>query len=158
MNSKGALLIIALLLGASSGYAAEVRVNTQLQDSIRSSYPFPDFLSTGPYVWYENADSQIVKGHTYRLATFTVDGAYRLYLEKVNFGDNGCCMEIVDYRELIINAQVLGRLFPHNEGQDSFRLIQWDSPDSFTFSAFGGRYQLAEINLTQPLIRELPKP
>lgn len=157
MINRLILSTIILLFSWSSGYAAEARVDTRLQDTIRSSYPFPDFLSTGPYVWYEDAEDDLVKGHTYRLATFTVDGAYRLYLEKVNFGDHGCCLEIVNYRELLINAQVLGRLFPRNEGADSFRLIRWVSPDSFTFSAYGGRYHLSEISQTQPQIRELPK-
>ena len=53
-------------------------VTTEVQKEIRPSYPFPDFLSTAPYEWYENADNQPIKGHTYRVVTFIENNEYQL--------------------------------------------------------------------------------
>ena len=132
------------------------QIETKLQNTIRPSYPFPDFLSTGPYIWYENTEKKPIKGHTYRIATFTVDGIYRVYLEKVIFGDKGCCLEIVDYRELMLNETVLRSLFPNNKtSTDRFKLIRWISPTSFTFNAYGSSFQLSEIDSSSPTIIEL---
>ena len=146
-----ALLILPVVLSVNA-LAAEIE--TVVQDEIRPSVPFPEFLSTGPYIWYENAQNQPIKGHTFRLATFTVDGVYRVYLEKVNFGDNGCCLEIVDYRELMITREDLAKLFPNNRGQFGFKLISWEGPTSFMFEAFGGRYKLTGIDTARPTITE----
>lgn len=135
--------------------AAEQRISTTAQDTIRPSYPFPEFLSTGPYIWYKNAENKPIKGHTYRIATFTENGLYRVYLEKVIFGDRGCCLEIVDYRELDLNQDVLARLFPNNSGTHDFKLIRWENPLSFSFSAYGGQYKLSQIDTNSPLIEDV---
>ncbi|MEL0067881.1 MAG: hypothetical protein VW874_06420, partial [Gammaproteobacteria bacterium] len=46
-------VVCMLFVMSTSVYAA--KVETKLQNQIRSSVPFPEFLSTGPYVWYEDA-------------------------------------------------------------------------------------------------------
>ena len=130
------------------------QIETKIQNQIRPSVPFPEFLSTGPYIWYKDAVNQPIKGHAYRLATFTVEGVYRVYLEKVNFGDNGCCLEIVDYRELMITEEELKRLFPQNSGNYGFKLVSWVNATSFTFEAFGGSYLLSDIDSASPTITE----
>ena len=147
------IMVVLLPVVLSIGVQAK-QIETKVQSQIRPSVPFPEFLSTGPYIWYENAANQPTKGHAYRLATFTVDNIYRVYLEKVNFGDNGCCLEIVDYRELMITENDLRNLFPKNRGQYGFKLIRWDSPTAFQFEAFGGRYKLTDIDNNRPSIAE----
>lgn len=149
----GGLLLVCMPLVMTLNVTA-AQIETKVQNQIRPSVPFPEFLSTGPYIWYEDAKNTPIKGHAYRLATFTVDGIYRVYLEKVNFGDNGCCLEIVDYRELMITEDDLAKLFPENTGVYGFKLINWVSATSFTFEAFGGRYLLAEIDSATPSISE----
>ena len=155
---KQFLLIVATatLLVVSTGIvqAKELKINTQVQAEIRPSYPFPEFLSTGPYIWYEDAENTPIRGHTYRLATFTVDSVYRVYLEKVIFGIDGCCLEIVDYRELMITEADLRELFPNNKGTYGFKLINWRSATSFIFNAHGGKYLLTNIDSATPTISE----
>ena len=149
-------LSIALVSTSSVSEVQAAQIETKLQNTIRPSYPFPDFLSTGPYIWYKDTEKKPIKGHTYRIATFTVDGLYRVYLEKVIFGDKGCCLEIVDYRELIVNEAVIRSLFPNNKtSTHGFKLIRWVSPTSFTFNAYGGSFQLSEIDSNAPTITEL---
>ncbi|MEL0034973.1 MAG: hypothetical protein VW882_01015 [Gammaproteobacteria bacterium] len=145
-------VVCMLFVMSTSVYAA--KVETKLQNQIRSSVPFPEFLSTGPYVWYEDAKNKPIRGHAYRIATFTIEGVYRVYLEKVNFGHNGCCLEIVDYRELMITEDDLAELFPDNSGPYGFKLINWESATSFVFEAFGGRYVLTDIETNSPTINE----
>ncbi len=149
---KAILAVVMPVVICAVTSAAEIE--TKVQSKIRPSVPFPEFLSTGPYVWYEDAQNKPIKGHTYRLATFTVDGIYRVYLEKVNFGDKGCCLEIVDYRELMITREDLSQLFPNNRGEYGFKLVRWESPTAFTFEAFGGRYKLTNIDASRPTITE----
>ena len=149
-----AAILPVMLISVMASAVSAAEIETRIQDKIRPSVPFPEFLSTGPYIWYENAEKQPTKGHTYRLATFTVDGVYRVYLEKVNFGDNGCCLEIVDYRELMITQDDLARLYPRNKGVYGFKLISWESPTSFVFEAYGGRYKLTNIDKSRPTITE----
>lgn len=146
-----ALLVLPVVLSINT---IATEIETVVQDQIRPSVPFPEFLSTGPYIWYEDAQNQPIKGHTFRLATFTVDNVYRVYLEKVIFGDNGCCLEIVDYRELMISREQLTKLFPNNRGQYGFKLVSWESPTAFIFEAFGGRYKLTNIDSNRPSISE----
>ena len=147
-------LIMVLMPLVMTINVAAAKIETKVQNQIRPSVPFPEFLSTGPYIWYENAENTPIKGHAYRLATFTVDSVYRVYLEKVNFGDNGCCLEIVDYRELMITESDLAALFPENTGSYGFKLVNWVSATSFVFEAFGGRYLLSEIDSSTPSIVE----
>ena len=154
MNSLIKTIVVLILPAVlTTGIIAE-QIETKVQNEMRPSVPFPEFLSTGPYIWYENAANQPIKGHAYRLATFTVDNVYRVYLEKVNFGDNGCCLEIVDYRELMITQADLAKLFPNNRGPYGFKLIRWESPTAFMFEAFGGRYKLTNIDNNRPTISE----
>jgi hypothetical protein len=155
MNYHRLWLVAGCLCLMFSLQAKEQRIGATIQDKIRPSYPFPEFLSTGPYIWYKDAEKSPIKGHAYRLATFTVDGLYRVFLEKVNFGDNGCCLEIVDYRELNLTPDAMARLFPAHNGKHGFKLIRWNSPLSFTFSAYGGEYILSEIDTNSPLIKEI---
>ena len=134
---------------------ASVSINTAKQDKIRPSYPFPTFLSTGPYIWYENTKKSPIKGHTYRIATFAKDQRYQIFIEKVLFGDNGCCLEIVEYRELLIDRAFFTIHFPKNTGNHGFKLIRWLSSDDFEFSAYGGNYKLSEIGSNKPILQEL---
>lgn len=132
-----------------------IPVVTIQQEKIRSRYPFPDFLSTAPYVWYENATKTPLKGHTYRIATFSYNQLYRVYIEKVEFGDRGCCLEIVEYRQLIINEDFLKKHFPHNKGRHGFKLVRWLKSEVFVFEAYGGKYKLSNVGDEKPLIEEL---
>jgi len=140
----------SVLLGSEPAY-----INTEKQETIRPSYPFPTFLSTGPYVWYENAKNKPTKGHTYRIATFSDEQSYNIYIEKVRFGSNGCCLEIIDYRQLMLDEQILRELFPGNKGQHGFKLIRWLKPESFEFHAYGGSYNISSIGSKKPLITEI---
>jgi len=155
MSIRFRLIFVVLTIFSSVLFADEIRIETVAQKSIRPSYPFPEFLSTAPYIWYENVEKKPIKGHTYRIATFTVDREYHIYLEKVIFGIDGCCLEIVDYRELLLNKAVLKKLFPDNNGKHGFKLINWRSTNSFIFEAFSGTYLLSNIDSQQPLIEEI---
>jgi len=150
---KSSILILVLLLSVST--SAVVPVLAIKQEIIRPSYPFPTFLSTGPYVWYDNVKNKPIKGHTYRIATFSENQLYRIFIEKVEFGDSGCCLEIVDYRELIINEIFLTKQFPKNTGSHGFKLIRWLKPTSFEFQAYGGVYKLSEIDKKKPFLEEI---
>ena len=150
-------LIITFFLTvlATDALTASVPVSSVTQDKVRPSYPFPTFLSTGPYIWYEKAKDNPIKGHTFRIATFAKEQNYRIFIEKVLFGDNGCCLEIVEYRELLIDEQFFKKHFPINTGRHGFKLIRWSSSDSFEFSAYGGTYKLTDIGKNQPILEEL---
>lgn len=155
-------LLLALFLLTVSPKAANKKANNKMlpvatvqQEKIRSQYPFPAFLSTAPYVWYENTEKTHIKGHTYRIARFAYNQENRVYIEKVEFGDGGCCLEIVEYRELIINQIFLNKHFPHNKGHHEFKLIRWLKSDVFVFEAYGGRYKLSNVADKMPLIEEL---
>ena len=152
------MLLITLssnLLAKNESQLEPLPIDTVIQDKIRPSYPFPSFLSTGPYVWYDGAQNKPIKGHTFRIATFSEQRQYRIFIEKVEFGDGGCCLEIIDYRQLMINEQFLKKHFPHNNGQHGFKLIRWINTESFEFEAYSGIYQLSNINDTKPLLKEL---
>ena len=132
-----------------------ITVLTVKQEEIRPSYPFPTFLSTGPYVWYENVKDKPIKGHTYRISTFSEERSYRIFVEKVEFGIDGCCLEIIDYRQLVIDEPFLNKHFAHNKGKHGFKLLRWIKPDAFEFEAFGGKYLLQNIDHDAPIIEEL---
>ena len=155
------LLLATFLLTVSPKAANKKAINkiipvdTVQQEKVRSRYPFPDFLSTAPYVWYENTEKTHIKGHTYRIARFSYNQKNRVYIEKVEFGDVGCCLEIVEYRELIINQTFLNKHFPHNNGRHGFKLIRWLKSDVFVFEAYGGKYKLSNVADKMPLIEEL---
>ena len=134
-----------------------IPIITIKQQEIRPSYPFPTFLSTGPYTWYDNVKDKPLKGHTYRVSTFSEDESYQIFIEKVEFGNGGCCLEIVDYRQLIINETFLNQHFKHNTGIHGFKLIRWIKPDEFEFEAFGGKYLIQNIGDDKPTIKELGK-
>jgi len=152
---KRIFILLILSIFATGMVQANVKtIKTEVQSEIRPSYPFPDFLSTGPYVWYENAENQPLRGHMYRLATFTVDSSHRVYLEKVIFGIDGCCLEIVNYRELMITEADLITLFPQNRGKFGFKLLSWRSANSFIFTSYGGQYILTDIDTDNPKIAE----
>lgn len=150
------MFITMMLAIMTSGIvqANEITIKTENQADIRPSYPFPEFLSTGPYIWYEDAENQPDRGHMFRLATFTVDSVYRVYLEKVIFGIEGCCLEIVDYRELKLTEADLQALFPNNRGKYGFKLINWRDATSFIFTSHGGKYLLTNIDTANPRISE----
>ena len=149
---KTALLPLLFLAGT---YVSS-SVTTEVQKEIRPSYPFPDFLSTAPYEWYEDADNQPIKGHTYRVVTFIENNEYQLFIEKVQFGDGGCCLEIVDYRRIYLDRAYLDKHFPEAEYTNSipFKLIRWTSTNSFEFDAYGGEFRLLNIDADQPEIEQ----
>ena len=155
------LLLTIFLLTASPKAANRdaknkiVPVVTMQQEKVRSRYPFPDFLSTAPYVWYENTEKTPLKGHTYRIATFSYNQRYRVYIEKVEFGAGGCCLEIVEYRQLIIDENFLKKHFPHNKGRHGFKLVRWLKSEVFVFEAYGGKYRLSNVGDETPFIEEL---
>ncbi len=153
-------LLTFILMSLPANVLAEnesksLSINTIIQDQIRPSYPFPSFLSTGPYVWYENVKNKPIKGHTFRIATFSEESQYRIFIEKVEFGDGGCCLEIIDYRQLIINEELLKKYFSKHKGQHGFKLIRWISPETFEFEAYGGTYQLTNVSDENPLLKEI---
>ena len=150
---KTITIIFAVVL--SSNLLASTHVQTVPQDNIRPSYPFPDFLSTGPYIWYEDTAKKHIKGHAFRVSTFTNNQSYRIYLEKVEFGVDGCCLEIVDYRQLMISEDVLKQFFPQNKGIHGFKLIRWTAPEIFEFKAYGGNYKLSNLSNKNPVLEEL---
>lgn len=152
---KRLLTVLLLSIFAVGVVQAEEKVvATKLQSELRSSYPFPEFLSTGPYVWYEDAEKQPTKGHMYRIATFTVDSVYRVYIEKNVFGVDGCCFELVESRELMLTEDNLRKLFPANKGQFRFKLVNWRDATSFIFTAYGGKYLMTDIDKANPGISE----
>jgi hypothetical protein len=148
------LLTVSPIAANKETENTSIPVVTIQQEKIRSQYPFPDFLSTAPYVWYDKTEKTPLKGHTYRIATFSDDQRFRIYIEKVEFGDRGCCLEIVEYRQLIINEQFLKKHFPHNKGNHGFKLVHWLNPEVFVFEAYSGRYKLSNISDEAPLIEE----
>ena len=166
MLNKILLLLITLVFQQFSNYAPviaaddgkSVPVRTILQENIRPSYPFPNFLSTGPYVWYDDVKNQPIKGHTYRISKFSdSDNANRIYIEKVNFGIDGCCLEIVEYRQLLLNEELFQQHFPNNSSNHGFKLTRWVSSEAFQFNAYGGNYILSKLGDDQPLLAEVRK-
>jgi hypothetical protein len=153
---KNSLLVIALLLTVvlTEAATASTAVTTIVQDKIRPSYPFPAFLSTGPYTWYADVEKKPTKGHTFRISTFIVDHTYSIYIEKVQFGDDGCCLEIINYRKLLIDETFLKIHFPKNKGLHGFKLIRWINAETFEFQAYGGTYKLSNISISKPIIEE----
>ncbi|RLA05528.1 MAG: hypothetical protein DRQ47_00980 [Gammaproteobacteria bacterium] len=149
------VIIIIFLLSLSTSLFAEVPVATEKQDKIRPSYPFPTFLSTGPYIWYENVKNKPIKGHTFRISTFSTEQSYEIFIEKVEFGNDGCCLEIIDFRQLILDKAFLQTHYPKNKGSHNFKLIRWLEPEVFEFQAFGGKYKLSQIGEQSPLLEEI---
>ncbi|PCJ47840.1 MAG: hypothetical protein COA74_10405 [Gammaproteobacteria bacterium] len=152
------LILLSVSLTAASKISDSdrlVSVITVKQDKIRSSYPFPDFLSTAPYVWYDNVAKTPIKGHAYRIASFSYNQAFRVFIEKVEFGDGGCCLEIIEYRELLINEAFLKKHFPHNTGSHGFKLLRWLKSERFEFEAYGGTYKLSQVGNAKPMLEEL---
>ena len=147
-------LLTGILLAEESP-SGVVSVVSVVQEEIRPSYPFPTFLSTGPYIWYENVKDKPIKGHTYRIATFSEERTYQIFVEKVEFGIGGCCLEIIDYRQLIIDETFLNEHFGHNKGLHGFKLLRWMKSDAFEFEAYGGKYLLDDIGNDKPTIKEL---
>ncbi len=148
------LFATTLISFVTSPLFAEVKLTT-LKKEVRPQYPFPEFLSTGPYVWYEDAKNNPLKGHTFRVSTNTVNREKLIFIERVEFGNNGCCLEIVEYRQLVLDEQVLKQLFPTHTGIHGFKLTRWVRPEIFEFHAYGGNYRLSQINTTRPLLEEL---
>ncbi len=154
------LIFVVHLLGMQSSIilASEgnpVFVNSIKQEIIRPSYPFPSLLSTGPYVWYDDTDNQPTKGHAYRISTFSEGENTSVFIEKINFGFDGCCLEIVEFRQLILDEDFLGRHFPANKGSYGFKLLRWIDPDIFEFNAYGGNYLLSQIGSKSPVLEEI---
>ncbi len=134
-----------------------VPVSTIMQKAIRPSYPFPYFLSTGPYVWYKNVINKPLKGHAYRISTFTTNNNIRIFIEKIHFGFDGCCLEIVEFRQLLLNEELFQQHFPHNSSIHGFKLIRWIDSQTFEFNAYGGNYILKKLGDQQPMLTELRK-
>ena len=150
---KSFIFGISLLLTVS--LTADINVITVAQDDIRPSYPFPAFLSTSPYVWYEDVKNKPIKGHAYRIATFTDKQNYQIFIEKVEFGEGGCCLEIVDYRQILLTEYFFKTKFPKNTGKHGFKLIRWISPEVFEFEAYSGKYRLKNISADKPQLEEI---
>ncbi|MCP3674389.1 MAG: hypothetical protein GY829_07955 [Gammaproteobacteria bacterium] len=153
-------LLIFIFMGMSANVLAEnetksLSIDTVTQAQVRLSFPFPSLLSTGPYLWYKNTKDMPIKGHAFRIATFSEESQYQIFIEKVEFGDDGCCLDIIDYRQLIINEELLRKHFPKYIGQHGFKLIRWINSEVFEFEAYGGTYQLTNISDEKPLIKEL---
>ncbi|MCP4414722.1 MAG: hypothetical protein GY808_19365 [Gammaproteobacteria bacterium] len=134
-----------------------VPVSTIMQSTIRPSYPFPYFLSTGPYVWYKNVINKPIKGHAYRISSFTDNNNIRIFIEKIHFGTDGCCHEIVEFRQLLLNEALFKQHFPHNSSTHSFKLIRWIDSQTFEFNAYGGNYNLNNLGDEEPIIAEVRK-
>jgi len=134
----------------------EVRVMS-IPHKIRPQYPFPDFLSTGPYLWYKNAANKPIKGHTYRIATFSDQQETHIFLEKVEFGIGGCCLVINEYRHLNLDEEFFRNKFPENKGQYGFKLIRWLRAEKFEFQAYGGTFIMSELSADMPKIIELKR-
>jgi hypothetical protein len=155
------ILLAIFLLSVSPKAANKETLNKTIpvvtiqQEKIRSKYPFPDFVSTAPYIWYENTDKTHLKGHTFRISTFSYNQLNDIYIEKVEFGDGGCCLEIVEYRQLIMNEIFLNEHFPHNKGRHDFKLVRWLNSETFVFEAYGGKYKLSNLGDEIPIIEEL---
>ncbi len=138
-----------------AGEEEPLKVTTIIQETVRPSYPFPNFLSTGPYIWYEDAKNQPIKGHTYRISTFSENNISRIFVEKVNFGINGCCLEIVEYKQLMLEKEFFRKHFPYNKGKLQFKLTRWVSHEVFEFNAYGGNYFLSNIGSNAPVLTEI---
>jgi len=132
----------------------EVRITTEAH-KIRPQYPFPDFLSTGPYIWYENTSKSPLKGHMYRISTFVEEHEMHVFLEKVEFGIGGCCLEIKEYHRLNLDEEFFRTHFPQHSGKYGFKLIRWLHADVFEFQAYGGTYVMSELQDNQPIISDL---
>ncbi len=134
-----------------------VPVSTIMQKIIRPSYPFPYFLSTGPYVWYKNVKNKPTKGHAYRITTFVESENIRIFTEKIQFGIDGCCLEIVEFRQLLLNEAFFQQHFPQNYSTHGFKLIRWIDSQTFEFNAYGGNYNLSKLGDELPLLTEVRK-
>ncbi len=144
-----------VVIGADGG--KPVPVSTIMQKTIRPSYPFPYFLSTGPYVWYENVINKPIKGHAYRISTFADNNNIRIFIEKIHFGIDGCCLEIVEFRQLLMNEALFQQHFPRNSSSHAFKLIRWIDSQTFEFNAYGGNYILRKLGDKLPLLTEVRK-
>ncbi len=153
------ILLTQLLYGQSTemnaGKIKPLQVNTLDHETMRPSYPFPYFLSTGPYWWYKDAGELPTKGHAFRISTFVEDKYNGIFIEKINFGFDGCCLEIVEFRELKLDEAFFQKHFPHNKGNLQFKLTRWVSHEVLEFNAYGGDYYLSNIGDKNPTLTEI---
>lgn len=148
-------IFVTIIWVLTISVSAAIPVETVKQEKVRPNYPFPTFLSTSPYIWYKDVQNVPIKGHAFRISTFSEQQQYKIFIEKIEFGDGGCCREIIEFRELLLDENFLNQHFPANAGKHGFKLIRWISPETLEFEAYGGKYKLSDIGNTQPTIEEL---
>ena len=81
-------------------------------------------LTEGPTDW--------VGGSSYRVVVTTSEIYDHVYIEKVTYGDEGCCKRLASIRAL--DLKEFAQAFNLPGEISGFKFVKWDSSSAFTFS------------------------
>lgn len=117
-------------------------------------YPFVYYLTCGEVIYLDSLESKNIHGFFYRVAIANYEIYKTIYIEKVLFGHEGCCMKVQSIRE--INEDDFAEKFGYVQHMIIyFDFISWLSPTSFMFKARGDFFIASEIDKPEIIVLKI---
>jgi len=135
------LLILALLICSLTTFSQPE--NITLTENVKYSHLSLVFLSEGEVNWLEVPVDEI-EGIAYRVLITRSDIYNAVFLEKVTFGIEGCCKEILFKKELPV--EVLFDLFNITGETAGVTFLKWCAPGTFILGIYDHKFVVSVLD------------
>lgn len=125
------VLISLIFLATAFVYNAEAAENMVA--------PHVDIVSSGPIKWGYDKDSN-AKGVRYRIVITLSEVYHYIYIQELNYGDEGCCVEVIRTFQIDIEKNLEKRYFY------GISDIQWIDYKSLSFIGDSNKYMLNNLD------------
>ncbi|MEM1044240.1 MAG: hypothetical protein AAGI91_16655 [Bacteroidota bacterium] len=147
-----AILPFVLVIAVSvSAHAQGHRIETETREV--DYYASVTDLAAGPILWDEAPTSPDEEGHRFRAAVVTSEIYDAVYIERVTYGMEGCCVRIASARRLDMTG--LADAFELRGEVSGVSDLHWAEPDVLEFSLAGRRFRVEDLGSTEVLVREV---